>query len=86
MTKDTHLDKVANDYKMGKDFFLTNYTSDKGLIASIHRELERLDIKKANYPIKNWGTDLNREFSTEKPHMAEKHLKEYSTSLAIREM
>jgi hypothetical protein len=37
-------------------------------------------------PFKKWGTELNKEFSTEEKRMAEKHLKNCSTSLIIREM
>jgi hypothetical protein len=37
-------------------------------------------------PIKNWGTELNKEFSTEEYRRAEKHIKKCSTSLIIREM
>jgi hypothetical protein len=33
-----------------------------------------------------WGTELNKEFSTEEYRMAEKYLKKCSTSLVIREM
>jgi hypothetical protein len=33
-----------------------------------------------------WGTELNRELSTEQPLVAEKHLKKCSTSIVIREM
>ena len=46
----------------------------------------KLDIKKTNNLIKNWGTDLNKEFSLEESQLNEKILKEYSTFLAIREM
>jgi hypothetical protein len=28
-----------------------------------------------NYPIKKWGTELNKEFSTGEYQMAEKHIK-----------
>jgi hypothetical protein len=31
-------------------------------------------------PLKKWGTELNKEFSTEEYQMAEKHLKKCSTS------
>jgi hypothetical protein len=36
--------------------------------------------------IKNWDTELNKEFSTEEYRIAEKHQKKCSTSLVIREM
>jgi hypothetical protein len=45
-----------------------------------------LDSRRLNNPIKKWGTELNKEFSTEEYRMAEKHLKKCSTSLIIREM
>jgi hypothetical protein len=32
-------------YKMGKDFFFINYTSDRGVISKIYKELKKLDIK-----------------------------------------
>jgi hypothetical protein len=45
-----------------------------------------MDPRKPNKLIKKWGTELNKEFSTEEYRMAEKHLKKCSTSLIIREM
>jgi hypothetical protein len=41
------------------------YTSDKGLITRIYRELKKLKSPKINEPIKKWATELNRTFSKE---------------------
>jgi hypothetical protein len=38
------------------------------------------------YIYQEWGTELNKEFSTVEYQMAEKHLKRCSTFLIIREM
>ena len=53
----------------------TSPASDKGLIAKIYKELKKLDIKILNNPIKKWGIELNREFSTEEVQMGKKTLK-----------
>jgi hypothetical protein len=53
----------------------TNLKSDRGLISNIYKELKKVDSRKSNKPIKKWGTELNKEFSTEDYRMAEKHLK-----------
>jgi hypothetical protein len=58
-----------------------NPRSDRGLISNIYKELKKLDSRKLNNPIKKWGTELNKEFSTEEYRVAEKHLKKCSTSL-----
>jgi hypothetical protein len=42
-----------------------NPTSDKELISKIYRELKKFDTTNLISPIKNWDTELNREFSTE---------------------
>jgi hypothetical protein len=64
----------------------TNPTTDRGLISNVYKELKKLDSREPNNPIKKWGTELNREFSSEETQMAKKHLKKYLTSLVIREM
>ena len=65
---------------------IANSTSNRGLISNIYKEFKKLGNTSPNNTIKIWGTDLNKEFSTEKSQMAEKHLKKCLTSLAIREM
>jgi hypothetical protein len=44
---------------------LASYTSDKGLIARIYRELKKLNSHQINEPIRKWATELNRNFSKE---------------------
>jgi hypothetical protein len=64
----------------------TNSKSDRGLISNVYKDLKKLDSRNSNDLINRWGTELNRELSTEEYRMAEKHLKICSTSLIIVEM
>jgi hypothetical protein len=40
-----------------------SYTSDKGLITRIYRELRKLNFPQIIEPIKKWAAELNRTFS-----------------------
>ena len=55
----------------GKKIF-TNLTSNKGLTSKVYKELKKLTSKNQNNPIKKWGIELNREFTTEESQMTDK--------------
>jgi hypothetical protein len=56
-----------------------SYTSEKGLLIRIYREIKKLNSPKINEPIKKWATVLNRTCSKEEIQMAKKHMKKMLT-------
>jgi hypothetical protein len=64
----------------------TRYSSGKGLISRIYRELKTLSPQIINTPMKKWGHELNREFSKEEVQMGSKYINKCSTSLVIKEI
>jgi hypothetical protein len=63
-----------------------SYTSDKGLIVRIYRELKKQIFQRINNPLNEWVNEVNSQFSKEEVLMSNKYTRKCSTSLNIKEM
>jgi hypothetical protein len=54
------------------EIIFASYSSDKGAIFRIYRELKKLSPQRINIPMKKWAHELNREFTKEEVQMASK--------------
>ena len=58
--------------------------SDKGLLFRVYKELLKSNNKKEKNSIFKWAKDLNIYLTKGDIHMANKHMKRYSTSYIIK--
>ena len=76
--------KIKREPTVRENIF-ANYTSDKGLISKIYKELTQLHSRKTNNPIKQWAKDLNRHFSKDDIQRAQRHESTLSITSHMRD-
>jgi hypothetical protein len=78
----TRLQRLPTEWEK----IIASYSSDKGLISKMYRELKKFRRQRINTPMKKWAHELNREFSKEEVKMASKYVKKSLSSLVLKEI
>jgi hypothetical protein len=70
LQKNTRLKKQLTEWKK----IFASYTSEKGLVTRIYKELKKTELqKKNNDPMKKWPNELSRAFSKKEVQIAKKN-------------